>query len=86
MWSNFTCCFPTSGYSRIVKILLDHGASSAVLDPRGQLYKCREFDGVQVLIERHRRTRTEQIMLCIKDRKRFGYLKRMWQVGWLLEG
>ncbi|XP_072034859.1 uncharacterized protein [Amphiura filiformis] len=69
----------SKGYSRIVKILLEHGASSAVLDLKGQLYKCKEFDGVQVLIERHRRTRTEQIMLCIKDRKRLGYLRRMWQ-------
>ncbi|XP_072180805.1 uncharacterized protein [Diadema setosum] len=69
----------SKGYSSIVKMLLDHGASAAIVDDSGYLYTCREFEGVQALIERHRKSRTELIMLGIKDKKRLKSLKKMWQ-------
>ena len=61
-------------------MLLEYGASAAIVDDQGRLYRCTEFEGVQALIERHRKNRTERIMLAIKDRKRLKHLKKMWQV------
>ncbi|XP_033114521.1 ankyrin-2-like isoform X2 [Anneissia japonica] len=69
----------SKGYSKLVKKLLQLGASSAILDRRGKLYTCREFEGVQVLIETHRRTRTDRIMLAIKVEKEIKMLKKIWQ-------
>ncbi|XP_030829986.1 serine/threonine-protein phosphatase 6 regulatory ankyrin repeat subunit B isoform X3 [Strongylocentrotus purpuratus] len=69
----------SKGHSAIVKMLLEHGASAAIIDDQGRLYKCVEYEGVQALIEKHRKNRTERIMLGIKDKKRFKQLKKMWQ-------
>ncbi|XP_071792106.1 uncharacterized protein [Asterias amurensis] len=67
------------GYSRIVKSLLDYGATSALIDSHGQPYKVSQYEGVQFLIERHQRSRIEQITTCIKNRKYFNRLTRIWQ-------
>ncbi|XP_063958150.1 uncharacterized protein LOC129262178 isoform X2 [Lytechinus pictus] len=69
----------SKGHSVIVKMLLEHGASAAIIDDQGRLYKCVEYEGVQALIEKHRKNRTERTMLGIKDKKRFKHLKKMWQ-------
>ncbi|XP_038049666.1 ankyrin-3-like [Patiria miniata] len=69
----------TKGFSRIVKLLLSHGASSALVDSQGQLYKCCEFEGVQVLIEHHQRRRAEQIAAYIKGTRGVHQLIKVWQ-------
>ncbi|XP_071943055.1 uncharacterized protein [Antedon mediterranea] len=69
----------SKGYSRLVRKLFQRGASSAVLDLRGKLYTCREFEGVQVLIETHRKNRTDRIMLAIKVDKKLKELRKLWQ-------
>ncbi|XP_077997717.1 uncharacterized protein LOC144450849 [Glandiceps talaboti] len=67
------------GFSKVVKALLLRGASSAILDANGHLYKCSDFEGVQVLLETHRKERAMRIMALIRDRKGMVRLKKVWQ-------
>ncbi|XP_077869063.1 uncharacterized protein LOC102801213 [Saccoglossus kowalevskii] len=67
------------GFSKVVKSLLMKGASSSVLDANGLLYKCSEFEGVQVLIETHRKERAMKIMSLIRDRKGLFKLMKVWK-------
>ncbi|XP_071823232.1 uncharacterized protein [Apostichopus japonicus] len=67
------------GFAEVVKLLLLNGASSAVLGEDGSLYQCEQFEGVQAVIENHRKSRTDDMMLSIKDKKRFNYLQKHWQ-------
>ncbi|CAH1788028.1 unnamed protein product [Owenia fusiformis] len=70
------------GYSKIVKELLNHGATTVILGPDGQLFSCMVYQGIQVLIETHREKHTTEIMNCIQDtkaRKSFSQLKKIWQ-------
>ncbi|PIK40950.1 putative ankycorbin, partial [Apostichopus japonicus] len=68
------------GFAEVVKLLLLNGASSAVLGEDGSLYQCEQFEGVQAVIENHRKSRTDDMMLSIKDKKRFNYLQKHWQI------
>ncbi|XP_022109648.1 ankyrin-3-like [Acanthaster planci] len=67
------------GFSRIVKLLLTHDASSALVNSQGQLYRCCEFEGVQVLIERSQRRRAEEIVKYIKSSSSLDQLIKVWQ-------
>ena len=73
------------GFSRIVKLLLAHGASSALIDAQGHLYKCCEFEGVQVLIEHSQRRRAEQMVAYIKTTSSLHQLSQIWQVFIVLQ-
>ncbi|XP_070570826.1 poly [ADP-ribose] polymerase tankyrase-1-like isoform X1 [Ptychodera flava] len=67
------------GFSKVVRALLMRGASSALLDSDGNVYKCQEYEGVQGLLETHRKERAMRIMAMIRDRKGLSKLKRVWQ-------
>lgn len=70
------------GYSQAVRLLLQHGASSAVLDSLGQhLYQCQQFQGVQALLDQHRRRHTEAIMAAIRQRKGLSQLQAIFIVS-----
>ncbi|XP_005098393.2 ankyrin-3 [Aplysia californica] len=68
------------GYSRIVELLLFHGATTAMLDAEGQLVTCRQYEGVRIMIESHRQQHTRQVIKCVMDksRKALALLQQIW--------
>lgn len=57
------------GYSQAVRTLLMYGATPAVLDAQGQLYQCDAYQGVQALLDQHRRKHMDAISACMQHRK-----------------
>ena len=49
----------------MVVLLLQYGASTAILDSNGNLYECRDYEGCQNLIEKHREQHTKLVMTSI---------------------
>ncbi len=35
-----------TGYGRVAQLLLDHGASTSLIDQEGHLYQCNSFEGI----------------------------------------
>lgn len=68
------------GFSKIVEMLLKHGATTALLDGGGQLITCPQFEGVRMQIEAHRQQHTRDIVTAITDRSRkaFEQLQTIW--------
>ncbi|XP_066263676.1 ankyrin-2-like isoform X2 [Branchiostoma lanceolatum] len=56
------------GYSKIVRVLLLNGATTALLDSYGELFSCPQYQGVQMLIETHRKRHLERILECLEQR------------------
>ncbi|XP_019637499.1 PREDICTED: serine/threonine-protein phosphatase 6 regulatory ankyrin repeat subunit B-like [Branchiostoma belcheri] len=56
------------GYSRIVRLLLQNGATTALLDSYGELFSCPQYQGVQMLIETHRKQHLDRILECLEHR------------------
>ena len=72
-----------SGFSKIVQLLLKHGATTALLDSEGNLIKCPQYEGVRMQIENHRLQHTKEVMALIMDRSRkaFEQLQKIWLVS-----
>ncbi|XP_071103515.1 serine/threonine-protein phosphatase 6 regulatory ankyrin repeat subunit B-like isoform X3 [Haliotis cracherodii] len=68
------------GFSQIVLLLLQHGATTAILDARGALFTCPEYEGVRIMIETHREKQTKLIMKCVQDKskKALAMLQKSW--------
>lgn len=75
--------FWASGFSKIVELLLKHGATTALLDGGGQLIMCPQFEGVRVQIESHRQQHMKDVVAVITDRSRkaFDQLQKIWLVS-----
>ena len=58
------------GYSGICEILLEAGATTALLDSSGQLVTCPQFEGVRSMIAAHRGTHTAKVVQHILDKSR----------------
>ncbi|CAH1249192.1 ANK2 [Branchiostoma lanceolatum] len=67
------------GYSKIVRVLLLNGATTALLDSYGELFSCPQYQGVQMLIETHRKCHLERIMDTLRNKKGLPHLKTIWQ-------
>ncbi|XP_074651870.1 uncharacterized protein LOC141906456 isoform X2 [Tubulanus polymorphus] len=67
------------GLSKIVNLLLKHGATTALVDQTGNLFQCPEYQGIQVLLETHRDERIRQIINFIDDKRKLNSLKCIWQ-------
>ncbi|CAD5116924.1 DgyrCDS5764 [Dimorphilus gyrociliatus] len=66
------------GFGRIVRLLLRNGATTSVTDWNGKLYICPDYDGVQLMIEQHRRAHIKAIMEVLNDKKGIQRLKNIW--------
>ncbi|KAL3857650.1 hypothetical protein ACJMK2_012297, partial [Sinanodonta woodiana] len=68
------------GYINIVDILIDNGATVALLDSDGELFNCAEYEGVRMKIHAFRDGHTKQIMKLIMDKskKAFQQLQKLW--------
>ncbi|XP_025086256.1 ankyrin-1-like isoform X4 [Pomacea canaliculata] len=68
------------GYSKIVQLLLQHGSTTALLDAKGQLFTCPQYEGVRVQIETHRQMHTKDVVAAITDRSRkaLEQLEKIW--------
>ncbi len=69
------------GFSRITQLLLNNGATTAVVNCHGELYQCMEYQGIQVLLETERRRHTSIIMHAIRDRRALTKLRQPWLVS-----
>ncbi|XP_064646127.1 uncharacterized protein LOC135499321 [Lineus longissimus] len=67
------------GYSKMVRMLLNNGAACAFLDPSGCLFCCRDFQGVQVLIETKREAHTRDIMALVRDNRKLQELRALFK-------
>jgi len=74
------------GYLKIVRTLLNHGATAALLDSNGNLFSVTEFEGVWNEIASHRQKHSDIIMSLIeKDSKHnIEKLKKVWVVRILI--
>jgi len=70
------------GYLKIVRTLLNQGATTALLDSNGHLFYVTEFEGVWNEIASHRQKHSDIIMFLIeKDSKHnIEKLKKVWMV------
>ncbi|GFR73356.1 ankyrin-2 [Elysia marginata] len=69
------------GLSNIVELLLSHGATTSLLDEQGQLIMCPQYEGLRIMVERHRHNHTKEIMRLIlegKGRKGLDELRQIW--------
>lgn len=71
------------GFLKPVKCLLNHGATTALLDSSGSLFSVPEYEGVWSEILSHRQKHTDLVMNLIeKDSKqKFEKLKKAWVPG-----
>ncbi|EDV21038.1 uncharacterized protein TRIADDRAFT_60399 [Trichoplax adhaerens] len=67
------------GHREILRIFLENGASTALLDVNGNLY-CSEFDGLQVLIDNSRKERMELFKRFCKDKSGLTKLRSEWLI------
>ena len=76
------CLYLGPGYSKIVGMLLQHGATTALLDAGGQLITCPQYEGVRMQIESHRQQHTKDVTTLIADRskKALEQLQKIWLV------
>ncbi|XP_060583022.1 ankyrin-3-like isoform X2 [Ruditapes philippinarum] len=58
------------GYIQLTSLLIDFGATTALLDSKGSLYTSPEFEGARVLIEGHRNEHTQAVMKLVSDKSR----------------
>ena len=79
-YNNFHCI---TGFSRIVGLLLSHGATTALLDEEGQLITCGQYEGVRVQIESHREQHARDVVSLINNRskKALQQLQKIWLVS-----
>ncbi|CAL1545270.1 unnamed protein product [Lymnaea stagnalis] len=69
-----------SGFSKVVELLLSRGATTAMLDNKGSLVSCSQYDGVRIMIESARTQHTRQVIKAIEDKSRKGLpiLQQLW--------
>ena len=65
----------------MVVLLLQYGASTAILDRSGQLYECREYDGCQSLIEKSREQHARLVMSALLSKDGVKKLKQVFLVS-----
>ena len=77
------CVCLSLGFSKVVELLLQHGATTALLDGGGQLVVCPQYEGVRMQIESHRLQHTRDIVTHITDRskKNLEQLQKIWLVS-----
>ena len=62
-------------------LLLQYGASTAILDSNGSLYECHEYEGCQNLIEKHREQHTKLVMNAILCKDALRKTKQVFMVS-----
>jgi len=67
------------GHSDVVRLLLEHGASTTLPDSTGRQIKCVAFSGTQFLIETHRKERMKKILTALVHRKPLKEFEKIWQ-------
>ena len=50
------CCLLHPGYADVLQFLIDHNASTCMPGSDGGLLSCRNYDGVQHLLEKNRKS------------------------------
>jgi len=59
-----------SGYVELVRLFLETGATTALLNQHGALFTPRQFEGAIVLIEAYRNKHTAQVMKLVADKSK----------------
>ncbi|XP_053375016.1 serine/threonine-protein phosphatase 6 regulatory ankyrin repeat subunit A-like isoform X2 [Mercenaria mercenaria] len=68
------------GYIKLTSLLIECGATTAILDPKGTLFTSPEFEGARVLIEGHRNEHTQAVMKLVADKSKKApfFLSKIW--------
>ncbi|XP_041374461.1 ankyrin-3-like isoform X2 [Gigantopelta aegis] len=68
------------GFIKVANLLLQCGATTAILDANGCLFTCPEFEGLRIMIDAERDQHTKLIAKCITDKskKAFNTLQEAW--------
>lgn len=68
------------GYIELISLLIEHGATTALLNSQGTLFTSPEFEGARVFIEGHRNKHTKAVMklVCDKSKKAHLQLAKIW--------
>lgn len=71
------------GYINLISLLIDYGATTALLNPQGTLFTSPEFEGARALIEGHRNEHTLAVMKLVRDKSKKAHLQlaKIWVVG-----
>ncbi|WAR03280.1 ANR50-like protein [Mya arenaria] len=56
------------GYVKLVKLLIDNGATTSFLNQQGTLFISPEYEGATILIETHRNEHTSTVMKLVADK------------------
>ena len=66
----------------MTSLLIEHRATTAILNTTGNLFTSPEYEGVRLQIETHRSAHTKQIMKLVSDRskKALSVLGKIWLV------
>ena len=72
-----------AGFIKIANLLLECGATTAILDRTGSLFTCPEYEGVRVTIDATRDEHTKLVVRCVTDksRKALATLQQVWLVS-----
>lgn len=67
---------------KLISLLIEQGATTALLDQQGMLFTSPEFEGSRVQIEGHRLEHTRQVMTLVenKSKKALLALQNIWVV------
>ncbi|XP_052243498.1 serine/threonine-protein phosphatase 6 regulatory ankyrin repeat subunit B-like isoform X2 [Dreissena polymorpha] len=58
------------GFVNIVKLFIENGATTAILNKQGTLFTSPEYEGARILIEACRNTHTELVMKLVADKSK----------------
>ena len=67
----------------MTSLLIENGATTAILNTKGNLFTSPEYEGVRLQIETHRSAHSKQVMKLVSERskKALSMLTKVWLVG-----
>ena len=70
----------------MTSLLIEYGATTALLDSKGSLFTSPEFEGARILIEGHRNEHTQTVMKLVADKSKKApfLLMKIWLVSHIL--
>ena len=77
------CTISVLGFIKMTSLLIENGATTAILNTKGNLFTSPEYEGVRLQIETHRSAHSKQVMKLVSERskKALSMLAKVWLVG-----
>ena len=77
------CAVSVLGFIKMTSLLIENGATTAILNTKGNLFTSPEYEGVRLQIETHRSAHSKQVVKLVSERskKALSMLTKVWLVG-----